>query len=889
MLVAVIDEDIDDEGQGAGSLLQKRASAVTAAGWCYDVDPRAVALLLRSQPSVLEHYNPAQVQGDGNCLFRSVSVALYGVESYYHNFRLLTAEEIRSFPEWYDAYGPEGLHPLKHVQTVKLGKLDEVIQEVETAGSSCGVTAVLALSSVIGRPIHLFWPPLRGSLEQSPLTRDLVGRGVDPSRHPVNIMWSTVGEVPAEGEVVINHFVPLIKKGQVKAKARAGAAGPKDRAEPKETAVGCKRVLDLTDSDKEDWVCESEPKRVCSSGNAVVRFMDANKLYAFLTVGATVHKEVPKGLKENVSYLVDNSSNVSRQQNGGKNVFWDDCGAWNSRDGRNLTAHYVKDGSALRNVNVQDGQVCKKKTVNGKRIWVPVEEQPSSDDIVTISSYYATLKADKSYRKRVSWLVMQPNIAVYEYQGTPPAVNAEHGLARKTQVEFVRTKPSVLEKIRAGLKEKRAQARDVYEQMTLANTTDERPRDHKQVRNQAQELETGQRKKGVNVADDVQGVIQSVQSHPFVKEVSVRHGLSPVVICYTDEQVRDLKRFCSVKTPSYLRTVLGVDRTFNLGPCYVTVSVYRNLSVVRKSSSDNPIFIGPVMFHFDGRAETYRRFFSMLSDLFAGDVLCAEFAGDVELVFGSDEEKAMVRAMRQVFPSAEHIFCARHLEENVRRYLTDVAGMSTREREQVLDRVKEATRVDCDRTVDRETALTAMMATVRATATSTNVPEKVLAYFEDRILPKLRNNMKVMKDNGWVARHWTNNAAESINHVLKLKADWRQQPLSSCVDNVYDLVKLQSVELKSALTGRGNFTLVSAFSRHVVPYQVWATVSEEKKAELFERFLRDTGVRVQERTVTSQDGGLTLPSTPKVARKPGSRNRPRKDRTSTVRLKPVKE
>lgn len=172
-----------------------------------------------------------------------------------------------------------------------------------------------------------------------------------------------------------------------------------------------------------------------------------------------------------------------------------------------------------------------------------------------------------------------------------------------------------------------------------------------------------------------------MQTHPFVKEVCVRRSLSPLIICYTDDQIADLKRFCSSKTPPLFRTVLGVDRTFSLGPCYVTVSVYRNVSVVRRTSTDNPIFLGPVMFHFDGKAETYRRFFSTLSDLLCGDVFCAEFAGDAELVFGSDDEKAMVAALRQVFPNAEHIFCARHLEENVRRFLTDTAGMATRERE----------------------------------------------------------------------------------------------------------------------------------------------------------------------------------------------------------------
>jgi len=88
----------------------------------------------------------------------------------------------------------------------------------------------------------------------------------------------------------------------------------------------------------------------------------------------------------------------------------------------------------------------------------------------------------------------------------------------------------------------------------------------------------------------------------------VSHGMSPVILCYTDEQISDLKRFCSTKTPPFLQTMLGVDRAFNLGPCFVTVSMYRNVSLVRKSTVNNPIFLGPVMFHFDGKAETYRRF-----------------------------------------------------------------------------------------------------------------------------------------------------------------------------------------------------------------------------------------------------------------------------------------
>jgi len=47
--------------------------------------------------------------------------------------------------------------------------------------------------------------------------------------------------------------------------------------------------------------------------------------------------------------------------------------------------------------------------------------------------------------------------------------------------------------------------------------------------------------------------------------------------------------------------------------------------------------------------------------------------------------------------------------------------------------------------------------------------------------------------------------------------------------HVYDIVRLQYVELRSALSGRGNYVLVPAFSRHSVPYQTQATAAPEKK------------------------------------------------------------
>ena len=103
----------------------------------------------------------------------------------------------------------------------------------------------------------------------------------------------------------------------------------------------------------------------------------------------------------------------------------------------------------------------------------------------------------------------------------------------------------------------------------------------------------------------------------------------------------------------------------------------------------------------------------------------------------------------------------------------------------------------------------------------------------------------------------------------------------SIIENVYDVVKLQYLDLRAALTGRGNFVLIPTMSRHQVPYQIWSTTSTECKDQLYQRFLRDNGVRQRVQVVTSKDGTITMPATPRVARKPEQVARPRGSRTPT--------
>jgi hypothetical protein len=184
-------------------------------------------------------------------------------------------------------------------------------------------------------------------------------------------------------------------------------------------------------------------------------------------------------------------------------------------------------------------------------------------------------------------------------------------LARHNALEYVRGKPKVLDNIRAAVTTSRAAPKHIY--AAMAANPESMPRNLAQVRNMSRSVKADRQEavKG-NFADEMLRIAGGVQTHPFVQLVTFRAGLSPVIVAYTDEQLTSMKRFCCRSTPARYRSVLGVDRTFNLGPCFVTSIVYKNASVNLQESGSPPIFIGPVMFHFDGNESTYN-FFSSTS------------------------------------------------------------------------------------------------------------------------------------------------------------------------------------------------------------------------------------------------------------------------------------
>ena len=68
----------------------------------------------------------------------------------------------------------------------------------------------------------------------------------------------------------------------------------------------------------------------------------------------------------------------------------------------------------------------------------------------------------------------------------------------------------------------------------------------------------------------------------FVRTIIRDKNKKPCIILYNDEQTVDLKNICW--------SVLGIDKTFNLCNMHVTVSCYKQVSVVRPENDEPPVF-----------------------------------------------------------------------------------------------------------------------------------------------------------------------------------------------------------------------------------------------------------------------------------------------------------
>lgn len=338
-----------------------------------------------------------------------------------------------------------------------------------------------------------------------------------------------------------------------------------------------------------------------------------------------------------------------------------------------------------------------------------------------------------------------------EYCGKFKETVVPHGNSKDKEENFIRTDPVILQRAYELSKEKKTM--EVIEMMG-ENDSFQAPRNSKQIRNKKYRETTKEAPmKPGNVADEIYQVLCSLQTSDFI------------TILYKTDQIQDMKANCIGEGGS----IIGIDKTFNLGSCFVSALTYKHKAVIQRETSDHPIMLGPMMLHFDSDYETY---FTFLSHIRVK-------TGDTDIIFGSDEEKAITKAIHNAFPSATHLLCTKHMKDNIRRNLQDKVGCSREDREKIVKTIFGPNGIA--RNSDDSITLDLNLSNLQPFFQKYPPFEK---YFKKKIQNNLIHHVIQPINNAIIQELWTNNNTESMNNRMKMQCNWKSQKMPSLINTL---------------------------------------------------------------------------------------------------------
>lgn len=286
-------------------------------------------------------------------------------------------------------------------------------------------------------------------------------------------------------------------------------------------------------------------------------------------------------------------------------------------------------------------------------------------------------------------------------------------------------------------------------------------------------------------------------SNSFVRAVEA--APEPMCILATDQQLLDMERFCTGDESC----VVSVDPTFNLGPFSVTPITYSNLLVTTKTDS-HPILLGPVIIHQTKKLRPFHYFESTLLRLNPHLMKLK--------AFGTDGEPEFVKAFNMCFPKATHLRCVYHLRQNVKEKLRSLHLPQNIWKEFLADIFDTQKRSHFESgLIDASSKSDFCIALAKFKEKWDNLERSCLgdgcepAFFnwfreykmDDIIhctLPEVRE--KAGLHDPLIA--FTTNASESLNNVIKMEVEWKENKLPALIEHLKSIAEQQAAELERA-------------------------------------------------------------------------------------------
>ena len=101
----------------------------------------------------------------------------------------------------------------------------------------------------------------------------------------------------------------------------------------------------------------------------------------------SVLESCPRGVKEDLFFIVDNQANSQRRKDGLHSQFWDDCGSWIGGGPSNRSFYLRGPGNGLKKVVLKNGAFCWERSRNKSTVFIPLVPQPNEGSFLLVAIF----------------------------------------------------------------------------------------------------------------------------------------------------------------------------------------------------------------------------------------------------------------------------------------------------------------------------------------------------------------------------------------------------------------------------------------------------------------------------------------------------------------------
>ena len=161
---------------------------------------------------------------------------------------------------------------------------------------------------------------------------------------------------------------------------------------------------------------------------------------------------------------------------------------------------------------------------------------------------------------------------------------------------------------------------------------------------------------------------------------------------------------------------------------------------------------------------------------------------------------------------------------------------------------------------------------------------KFSAYFKNKLQPSVKNYVNTPSKNSITISNWTNNNCESLNHIMKLDANWKIKNSPELIRMLHEMTLLHFKDFRRALYGAGNYRLCGKYRKYMIPRNVWKNLNEDDRRKKFSDFVQNKRCSNEEQQdyVVSTYSNFRVPAL-NVAKKPGQKSRLKSSKTKNLK------